>query len=261
MKKKALTMATLMIATTLLLTGCGDEKTTENTTTEATTTAIITEMTEATTTETTETDATETEATTEVTDDIVDNYNGELGDSAILKADSGFNYDGVDYPISCQLSRFLDKTGYVIDEESAKTAIERIDSYGRFSVMLRDTDGNDMGISFNLLKNTDDEEVDLNNCTITDFDFDSVKFSSYEDGAKLREAHPVRVPGGATWDSTLEDLMRIYGKPTQITPIQDKYTYYEFEYKDLDRRITYELIAYYQKGATTPYRYTYSVIK
>ena len=254
MRKKILT--TLMVVAALSLTSCGTTNTQKLPVDKSTSKNISTE-----------TNNTETTTQT-VRDSIVDNYTGELGDAKILKQDSGFSYDNKDYPISCRLSRFLDNTDYVIDEESEKVAKERIDSYGRFSVMLRDKDGNDVGVSFNLLKSSSDEDgatetdaLDLKNCKITDFDFDSVKFGSYEDGAKLREAHPVRVPGGATWDSTLEDLMRIYGKPTQITPVQDSYTYYEFEYKDLDRQITYELIAYYQKGATTPYRYIYSVIR
>ncbi len=260
MKKKHLTAASLILITSLLLTGCGAASgTTESTTSGGS--AVTEAVTEATTEEVSSTE-TATESDTEaVTDSIVDNYTGELGDPVVLKNDHGFNYDGKDYPISCKLSKFLDDTGYVLDEESENMAKERIDSYGRFSVMLRDKDGNDVGLTFSLLKDTEDESDDIKNCEISDFDFDSVKFGSYEDGAKLREAHTIRVPGGATWDSTLEDLMKIYGKPTQITPIQDKYTYYEFEYKDLDKRVTYELIAYYQKGAATPYRYIYSVIK
>ena len=242
MRKKILT--TLMIVAALSLTSCGTTNTQKLPVDKSTSKNISTE-----------TNNTETTTQT-VRDSIVDNYTGELGDAKILKKDSGFSYDNKDYPISCRLSSFLDNTNYVIDEESEKVAKERIDSYGRFSVMLRDKDGNDVGVSFNLLKSSSDED----GATETDA-LDCVKFGSYEDGAKLREAHPVRVPGGATWDSTLEDLMRIYGKPTQITPVQDSYTYYEFEYKDLDRQITYELIAYYQKGATTPYRYIYSVIR
>jgi len=259
MRKKQLTIATLIISATLLLAGC------ESSLKHEETTEITTEVTENTTeTVSTEaiTEASSTEAATETaTDSIVDNYTGELGDPVVLKVDYGFNYDGKDYPISCKLSDFLNDTGYVLDEQSEITAKERIKEFGRFAVMLRDKDGKDIGVTFSLLKDSDDDTDDLKNCMISDFDFDSVKFGSYEDGAKLREEHKVRVPGGATWDSTLEELMKIYGKPSQYTPIKDQYTYYEFEYKDRDKRVTYELIAYFQKGAETPYRYIYSVIK
>ena len=276
MRKKLLTV-TLFTAMMMSLAACGSES---NTTTEATTTtpteasSEVLDMTEASSEEVTESSETATDANT--TEETTESETGEkpareaadtdesvtkAENAYVLSSDKNISFEGVKYTMPFTLSEFMTNTGTKIDEDTVENIKSDIEKYGHSSAVLKSTtDGNSVGIIVSLIDYAKDGSAvsDITTLSVGDIDIDAKSFKSSVD-EEYKKAHPVVMPGGATWDSTYADLLGIYGIPDSSFETSNGAKYYEFKFVDDDGK-DYELKAFFDKDGETPYRYFYTVV-
>ena len=264
MKKKLLTTLSIL-SVAAMLTACGGAGTTTESETNKPSEAVTSEVT---TTEAPEVESSETEVKGNEEDPIIiDTTDNEESSSTTTENTQSGKYEGatdlatgavtingVDFKFPCKYSYFAEKLELTTKDSDIKNDLEQLKEDGDADIIVRNADGEQMGLIVSLANLDDVENPTLEDCYISGF---SIDLSMGVDGTK--DKFDVELPGPLTWATNKNDLVNIYDKPERESKNSMKWScdYYDNANEDGFTTIAELKVSFEDDGTITGIDYWY----
>jgi len=263
--KKKLLITLSMVSVAALLTACGGTKTTTETETNKPSEAITSEVT---TTEVPEVESSETdvkdneEETIEEVDTTTDNeessttentQGGKYEGVADL-ATGAVTINGIDFKFPCKYSDFAEKLELTTKDSDIKNDLEQLKEDGDADIIVRNADGEQMGLIVSLENLDEVENPTLEDCYVSGF---NINLGMGVDGTK--DKFNVELPGPLTWATNKSDLVNIFGEPERESKNSMKWScdYYEESNEDGFTTVAELKVSFEDDGTITGIDYWY----
>ena len=262
MKKKLLTTLSIL-SVAAMLTACGGAGTTTESETNKPSEAVTSEVT---TTEAPEVESSETEVKGNEEDPIIidttdneessttENTQGGKYEGATDLATGAVTINGVDFKFPCKYSYFAEQLELTTKDSDIKNDLEQLKEDGDADIIVRNADGEQMGLIVSLANLDDVENPTLEDCYISGF---SIDLSMGVDGTK--DKFDVELPGPLTWATNKNDLVNIYDKPERESKNSMKWScdYYDNANEDGFTTIAELKVSFEDDGTITGIDYWY----
>ena len=263
MKKKLLTTLSIL-SVAAMLTACGGAGTTIESETNKPSEAVTSEVT---TTEAPEVESSETEVKGNEEDPIItDTTDNEESSTTTENTQSGkyegatdlatgaVTINGIDFKFPCKYSYFAEKLELTTKDSDIKNDLEQLKEDGDTDIIVRNADGEQMGLIVSLANLDDVENPTLEDCYISGF---SIDLSMGVDGTK--DKFDVELPGPLTWATNKSDLVNIFGEPERESKNSMKWScdYYDNANEDGFTTIAELKVSFEDDGTITGIDYWY----
>ena len=263
MKKKLLTTLSI-VSLVAVLTACGGTGTTIESETNKPSEAVTSEVT---TTEAPEVESSETEVKGNEEDPIItDTTDNEESSTTTENTQSGkyegatdlatgaVTINGIDFKFPCKYSYFAEKLELTTKDSDIKNDLEQLKEDGDTDIIVRNADGEQMGLIVSLANLDDVENPTLEDCYISGF---SIDLSMGVDGTK--DKFDVELPGPLTWATNKSDLVNIFGEPERESKNSMKWScdYYDNANEDGFTTIAELKVSFEDDGTITGIDYWY----